>query len=343
LTRADELIAAEEARRNPALHTHGAPGGYALRGASTLLDAEGNVVQQWVKTARDRSPADIVAEVRAALKAKPIRARGRIAAPRGCSKDRLVVYPMGDPHIGMLSWHAETGSDFDLRIAERELCAAVDALVDLAPPAAQALIANLGDFFHADSQAGTTTGGTRMDMDSRWSKVFRAGVALLVRCIDRALQKHGQVRVVCEIGNHDTNAAMMLAICLDHHYRSNPRVEIDTGPGKFHWLEFGKCLLGVTHGDTVKLPALPGIMATDQAAAWGRTQHRYWYTGHIHTQKVFEYPGCVVESFCTLAPRDAWNNGQGYRSRQSMVCDVLHREHGRVLRHEIGIEQLRGR
>lgn len=332
---------ARAARVEPVLHQTQAPPGYRLRGVSTLLDATGVPVQTWVKTTRDQEdPRAFVQTFREALEQDPLPTRAPSKGPSTGVEKLLTVYPMGDPHVGMLCWHAETGVDFDLKIAESNLAAAVDRLVGLAPASEEALIVNLGDFLHADSAQATTTKGTRVDVDSRWAKVFRAGVGMLVRIVDRALEKHAHVRLINEIGNHDTNSSVMLAICLDHHYRDEPRVSVDTSPAKFHWYTFGQNLIGVTHGDTVKLAALPGIMATDQARAWGHTKHRYWYTGHVHTQRVFEYPGCVVESFNTLAPRDAWTSGQGYRSRQGMVCDVLHADRGRILRHEVGVEEL---
>jgi hypothetical protein len=152
-----------------------------VHGASTLLNADGHVIHQWLKQTKVRSAADVIAEVRAALKSKPLPARKSYSITGArLDRDLLSVYPMGDPHIGMLSWRNETGADFDLRIAERLLFDAVDALVDLSPPSHQALIINVGDYFHADSNASTTTKGTKVDVDSRWAKVFRVGVALQV-------------------------------------------------------------------------------------------------------------------------------------------------------------------
>ncbi len=133
---------------------------------------------------------------------------------------------------------------------------------------------------------------------------------------------------------------MVLALCLQAHYRNEPRVKVSTNASMFQWHEFGKCLLGVTHGHTVKAKDLPGVMATDRAGAWGRTVHRMFYCGHIHHESVKEFPGCVVESFRTLAAKDAWHHGQGYRARRGMVADVWHLTRGKVLRHEIGVESL---
>lgn len=341
----DDLLAEAElrtaAKTKPELHSHEAPLGYRLKGVSTLLDGNGNVAATWVKTAKETDDAAALLDAfELAVAGRKLPAAKAPKAARTHEKDLLTVYPMGDPHLGMLAWSAETGADFDIKIAEANLTAAVDRLVSLAPASEHALIVNLGDFFHADSSRGETTGGTRLDVDSRWAKVLRIGVAVQVRCIDRALEKHKTVRVINEIGNHDSHSSVMLSICLSHHYRNCKRVQIDTSPSPFHWLEFGKCLVGVTHGHSVKADRLPGIMAHDQAEAWGRTQHRFWYCGHVHHQSVKEYPGVIIETFRTLASRDAWHHGAGYRAGRSMCCDVLHRARGRILRHEVGVESL---
>ena len=326
----------------PKLHAHTAPEGYHLRGASTMLNAAGQPVLTWVKTAKSaESPEAFLSAFQAALEERQMPAAPPVPQPMMTSKELLTVYPMGDPHFGMLAWGTETGEDFDIIIAERHLVAAVDRLVSLAPHSEQALIVNLGDFFHADNQdARTARSGHSLDVDSRWAKVLKIGITTMVRCIDRALEKHTYVRVINEVGNHDDHTSIMLSICLAHHYRDNPRVEIDVNPGRYHWFEFGLNLFGITHGHGAKARDLPGIMAHDKPEAWGRTRFRYWLCGHVHHESKKEYPGCVVETYRTLAAKDAWHHAEGYRSRRAMVCDVHHATRGRILRHEVGVEEL---
>jgi hypothetical protein len=81
-------------------------------------------------------------------------------------------------------------------------------------------------------------------------------------------------------------------------------------------------------------------MAADRSKDWGETQHRYWYTGHVHHDTLKEFPGCTVETFRTLAARDAWHHKSGYRAGRDMKCDIIHKDHGRVCRHIVGIEML---
>lgn len=344
---ADDLIAQAYARRqakkDPALHNFQAPLGYHLKGVSTLINKEGHVAQTWVKTQKSmEDPQAILDAFQIAVAERDIKVAPVIELlEKHHNEDLLTVIPIGDSHFGLLSWNEETGENFNLDIAEVNLFSAIDKLVSLAPSSDEALIVNLGDFFHADNNsARTERSGNQLDVDSRWAKVLRVGIRVMVRCIDRALEKHKKVTVVNLVGNHDNHTSLMLSLCLDHYYRNTPRVTVDISPNPFHWFEFGKCLFGMVHGDMTRPEKLPGIMAHDQAEAWGRTIFRYFLCGHVHTQKVIEYPGVLVETFRTLAARDAWHNASGYRSGRSIVCDVYHKNHGRICRHEIGISQL---
>jgi hypothetical protein len=309
------------------------PDGYAVKGVSTLYDRDGKVAAQWVKSEQDKARAlEILREqfltaAREIPKARPTKPRGHYAA------DLMACYPIGDAHIGMRSWGEETGADFDLAIAEERQCAAMAELVACAPAAESALIVNLGDWLHYDSlEAKTPRSGHMLDADGRYAKVVRVAVRVMRQCIDSALRKHERVRVVNAIGNHDETGAIWLAVALAAAYENEPRVTIEQNPSLFTYVEHGACLVGVHHGHTTKPDKLPGVMAADKPEAWGRTRHRYWWLGHVHHQSVKEYPGCVVESWNTLASNDAYAAAGGWRSREQMSCVVLHAKHGEVAR-----------
>lgn len=321
--------------------THAAPAPFHVKGVSSYYGPEGELRGQWVKTQVDEG-AQVEALIRAVKEAcEDVPAVQPVPPPAYSSDDVLCVYPFGDPHVGMYAWAEETGASYDLGIAEATLFGAVDHLVSLAPAGTDALLLNLGDFFHSDHQGNTTRkSGHQLDVDSRWSKVLAVGIRIMHRAIDRALERHRRVQVRNEIGNHDDHTSIVLALALEQRYRDEPRVTIDTSPAKFFYREFGECLLGSTHLDTVKPPQLPGIMAVDQREAWGRTRHRQWYTGHEHHQRVKDYPGCTVETFRTTAAADAWHAGQGYRSERDMRLDIWHRKHGMINRHIVGVGQL---
>lgn len=319
------------------------PPGQILGGISTLLDERGNVRAQWVKTRLDKNGVDVEKAMFAAVRhladawttiASPV------VAPEYTDEELLVVYPMGDPHIGMLAWEKETGENFDLSIAERNLVNAVDRLVYLAPPSRRAIVLTVGDTLHSDGLFNTTTRGTKVDVDGRTAKMLTVAIRTFRRIIDLALTKHQEVHVIIGRGNHDELLSLVLSIALQQYYENEPRVFVDPSPQMFHWYRFGLNLIGVTHGDKAKPMELMGVMATDRAEDWGQTKHRRLYVGHIHHDVVKEVHGVIIEHLRTLASKDAWHAGMGYRSGRDMKMDVFHITRGHINRHIVGIEQL---
>jgi hypothetical protein len=335
-----ERVAAKTQRE---MHMQGAPLGYRLKGASTLLDADGNVKLQWTKTAVDNDDPGLLLECFEEVVRERLRPLPPIEAPaESLNDDLLSVYAFGDPHIGMLSWNLETGADFDLRIAESFMTKAVQRLVSLSPPSREALVVSVGDLFHSDNHGNrTTTGEHHLDVDSRLGKVFRVGLSTMTRVIEMALEKHERVHFKAVVGNHDGTLSLLFPMMVAFYYRDNPRVVVDTSPSPFMWHRFGKCLFGIVHGDKMKMADLGEIMATDRPTDWGETTHRHWLVGHIHHEVRKELRGCTVESLRTLAARDAWHHAKGYRAGRSMNVDVYHRELGFRTRHQVGVEELR--
>lgn len=316
--------------------TRTVPDGFHLKGTSTLYDDAGAQRLQWVKTSIDHErQAELLREAVQAMveglpKLKPRKA-AELYLPH-----LLAGYPIGDAHIGMLAWGEECGEDWDLSIAERVTCGAMDALVQAAPAAERAYIVNLGDWHHYDSLAAVTPrSGHNLDADGRYAKMIRVSVKVMRQCIESALTRHRIVIVRCEPGNHDETGALWLAIALSHIYANEPRVQIDTSPTLFGYLRHGKVLIGSHHGHTCKPKDLPGVMAADRPKDWGETEHRYWWGGHVHHESVQEFPGVRFESFNTLAAKDAFAVNAGYRARRNMKCIVFHAEHGEVARHTV--------
>lgn len=310
---------------------------------STNYDAQGRVAQQWVQERPEDAEREKLWTRFAHELAEPLPQYEPTPPPSiEFSDDLMNFIPFGDPHFGMYSWAEETGQDFDLDIAKRDLCGAVDFLVSQAPLARRCVIANLGDFFHADNLEGVTPEHRNiLDMDTRLPKVVRVGVAAMRQAIRTALQRHEVVEVVNARGNHDPMLSMALSIMLAHVYENEPRVIIHDQPTMRHYITHGKVLLGVTHGNRTKDRDLPGIMAAEQPQAWGASRHRRWYRGHHHQDAVSEFNGCTVEQVRTLAPGDAYAVGGGWLSGRDMKLIVFHAEHGEVSRTTCSIDLLR--
>jgi len=298
--------------------THTVAPGYNVKGTSTMYDDEGNVKLQWVKTGLEQQTFEAMQEEMQVL-LEDYRGKSlKINGPKKSDSRTLSVYPMGDPHIGLYSWAEETGNDFDCDIAIALYGAAFKSLMKDAT-AEQALIINVGDFFHADnSENKTMRSGNALDVDTRFGAVLRVGIGIMKSAIENALKYHKSVKVINAIGNHDDHSAVFLALSLEAFYDNNDRVEIVTKAGKFHYHHFGAVLLGVTHGDTAKLPQLGPIMTRDCIDIISQTKFRTWHTGHLHKDQHTDYVDCTVEIHRTLTPGDAWSIAAGYRSWRSM-------------------------
>lgn len=319
------------AKRDPQEHDYresDVPDGFEIVGVSQYNPESG----KWVKTRRTReSWTEYLPEMVAAL-CEPFRGTVNPSPAPEVTSDLCTVMPIGDMHVGLRCHLEEVGHEWDSDAAESALVTGAQGLIDSAPASSEFVLVNVGDYLHADNSRGTTTKGTPLDTSGSRHKVLLICLRMIRRCIDAALEKHGTVHAIMATGNHDGESSEWLRICLAAIYEREPRVVVHTSPQKFHYYRFGKCLIGVTHGDTCKVEQLPIIMATDRPILWAATAHRHWYTGHIHHSTVKELPGCTVESFRTLAAQDKWHHWQGYRSERDLRLDVWHRDHGMVQR-----------
>ena len=303
--------------------------------ASTLVNGSGRIVQQWIKALpekerRDQEAARIIAELPRIIAELP--PATPLPTPTGIHDDDLMsAYVIGDHHFGMLAWGEETGTDYDLAIAQDMMRGAMRFLT-WGTDAAKAVIVNVGDMVHADDESAMTRrSGHKLDVDTRWTKVLRATIVSVAAAIRSALESHTTVHAVMAPGNHDPHTARFLATALDIWYRDEPRVTIDTSPGARFYVEHGACLLGVTHGDKQKMTELESIMSAEMPQAWGRTKYRRWLCGHVHHKSVDkELRGCTVETFQTLAGKDAWHAEAGYMSERSMSRIDYHAVDGEV-------------
>lgn len=309
---------------------HLAADGFANLGTSTLYDADGNVKIQWVKTTRESQQAQEAIDAVLASFSEQIPRVAPTKVPGTLNDDLLTVYPVGDHHFGMLAWGEETGGgDYDLKIAENILCKAMAYLVDGSPKSKQSAILILGDFLHYDGMdAVTPQSRNLLESDSRYAQIVRAAMRSVRFMVSKALKKHGEVKLIFEIGNHDPSSTIMLMEMFFMFFENEPRVTVDRSPRNIHMLEFGKNLIVTHHGDKIKMDKLPGVVADDFDEAWGRTKHRVVHTGHVHHDHIKEHPGIFTESHGILAPKDNYASFGGWRAKQSMKAIYYHRING---------------
>ena len=315
------------------------PVGQNVIGLSTLIENEdGN--KQWVKTrAGKMSIEDMVQAVKDAFdgydtKAKPVK------PPTAIDEDLNTVYIIADWHIGLLAWHKEGVEDMDIPLARAMIEPAMAQLVGSTPKSKQCVILGLGDLLHINGYDSVTPGSkNRLDSDGRYPKILTAACHLVRYTIDLALQKHEHALVRILPGNHDPESSVAVNIGLQMLYENDPRVTVDDNRDRFWWWQWGKVLLGATHGDKAKMADLPLLMAAWNPEAWGQTTFRHVFTGHIHTQTGIEKSGVTVESFQTPISADYWHHSMGYGAQRSITAITHHKEHGEILRNKVNIHE----
>ena len=321
-----------------------------VKGTSTLYDKDGNVKLQWVKTDIDKETKlqafmDVIKESLEELKNEKLKKENKFyKTPYILDEDILVIYPIGDFHLGMFSWEEETNENYDLQIAENLLIESFNLMISSAPNSETCILANLGDYFHIDDTRNETLrSGNRLDVDSRYPKILKTGLKIIIHIIEKLLTKHKKIIIRNAIGNHDPHTTFFLNEYIKAWFAgtiNEGRIIIEDEVKTFWFYKFGKNLIGVTHGDTCKLTDLPEIMAHDATEYWSDTEFRYWYIGHVHHMQKKEFRTCVVESFGTLAAKDAWHSASGYRSQRQIKYKVLHKDYGEIQEGTVNIKMI---
>jgi hypothetical protein len=320
----------------PEQHFPTVPAGHSVKGISTYLNAAGEPAGQWVKT--DRQQQERWQAFREAMRSEAalVPALPLCPAPKACDEDLATWLPWGDPHIGLLAWHNETGESWDLKLVEQHTAQVMADLISRTPRSGQFILADLGDLFDAeDDKQSTPTAGHKLDVDCRAGKIARVAVRICRNAIDLALQRHGRVLVHLLRGNHDPYKSIMLGMWLEATYANEPRVTIAPYDNPYQFWQFGQNAVMLHHGDGSKPQQMGEIFACDPS--WGPAKHRYVYTGHIHSQNRWDLRGCSVESFRTIAAQNYWAHHKGYRSKRTLDCITLHRELGEISRVQQGL------
>ena len=251
--------------------------------------------------------------------------------PTNCASDLINVIPYGDPHAGMYAWAEEAGADWDSKKFESMIVGATSYLLKKAPKADTLFLISLGDLTHSADASELTQSGHKLDVDSRFPNVVKVAMRGFRNCIEMGLKRHKKVVVVLQQGNHCRETSVLIQMILEAFYSNNDRVEFLDNLKLYNYLQFGKNLFGVHHGDKQSKPEnLEAIMVNDCSDIWSETAHRKWFCGHFHSTRVHDMRNCLIEFYRVLQPQDAWAFQAGYRSSRDLRLETYHREIGYI-------------
>jgi hypothetical protein len=314
---------------------HPAPPGFAVKGVSTLVDAEtGEQKLQWIKTDRDQARQQAAIEAMLdALKEDIPKERPWQKTRQHHDSDLLNLFMVTDYHVGMKAWGEECGEDWDLSIAEDLLLRWFDKAIQLSPPAETAYFAQLGDFLHWDSlEAVTPASRHLLDADTRHQKMVRVAIRLLRHITRRLLETHDFVHLLIAEGNHDVASSGTLREAFSQFMDDEPRLTVETSPMPFYCHEHGDTVLFFHHGHKVKPKLLHTRLAGNFREEYGRSKHAYAHLGHLHFDERFETDLMMVEQHRTLAARDSYAARHGWKSGRDAKVITYHKQHGEVSR-----------
>jgi len=320
-------------------------GGKRFSGATTLrkyqYEESGDTVLEWTRT--NPGLEEQVAAIKDVVRefAKPVIKIPK--APLKYGSDVIPWFQIGDAHLGMLAHESETGQNFDLKIAERELCQAFAMLIDESPSYERCVINDLGDFTHYENmKAETEASGHRMDADGRFPKMIGVYSRVMRFVVDRCLTKFMHVDVIINQGNHSRTNDIWMAELLRCAYADRDRVHVLDNSGAFIPYRMGNTFVMTHHSDKARGERLIQVMSNDYRQDWGETEFHYIDVGHLHhKQRSKEDGGATIEMWNTLAPRDKYGNDGGWRSHQSMTRVDRSMYYGEVGRRILPIREVR--
>jgi hypothetical protein len=319
--------------------TRAVPDGFVAHGVSTYYNKDGVPSGQWVKASADKDRQEAIFREACAAMAETLPRVKPAPMPKGTSEALCNLYTFTDYHLGMLAWGKETGADWDLKIAERTLIAAFAHMIEAAPKAGTAFIAQLGDFLHSDGSGGmlpvTPLHSNILDQDGRYSKIVGVAIRVLRRIVDFALARHEKVVVLMAEGNHDLSSSVWLRAMFRALYESEPRVTVVDSELPFYAYQHGTNMLGFHHGHLTRKENLPLFFAAKFPVMWGATTKRVIHTGHQHHKDEKEHTGVTVVQHRTLAANDAHSARHAYVSERSAQAITYHADFGEVARNTV--------
>ena len=269
--------------------------------------------------------------VRAAMEG--IHALEPIAAPEYCEADLLTLYPLADRHNGLMAWAKETGQAYDTKIAVQRLQSWIGNVVSSSPRSHTAIILDVGDGTHADDQKNMTpTSGHILDVDTRHFRTMDMEISGLAAAVELAAQHHARVIVRILPGNHNPTSYMTTLFALRERYRNSPQIEVQAVPGEWFVYEFGKVMIAAHHGHRAKADRMTHFIADEYADIWGRTRHRFLFTGHLHHHKSQDIGGVQWEQLRAMSERDAYAVSHAYTARAQLQAITYHKMRGEVSR-----------
>ena len=245
----------------------------------------------------------------------------------------LLVVDPADIHIGKLCTAYETGTDYNQNIAVKRVLEGVKGLLDKSNGfnIDKVLFVAGNDILHTDNAKRQTTAGTSQDTEGMWYDNFLTAKQLYVDIIEMLMQV-ADVEMVFNPSNHDYQSGFFLAQTIEAHFHKSKNVTFNCSIAHRKYSTYGNSLIGTTHGDGAKQHNLGSLMSIEAKEHWATSEHRYFYTHHVHHKSSKDFINVSVETLRSPSPADSWHDRNGYISKEAVEAFVHSKTFGQVAR-----------
>jgi hypothetical protein len=253
---------------------------------------------------------------------------------RNKSKEgHLLVIDPADVHVGKLCSAFEVGTEYNSQIAVQRVLEGVDGILNKSNgfniDKINIILGN--DILHVDNPRNSTTSLTNQDVSGMWYDNFLMAKDLYVDVIDKLINI-ADVHVTFNPSNHDYMSGFMLAEVIQTHFRKCKNITFDCSINHRKYFTYGNSLIGTTHGDGAKQIDLGSLMSVEAKEHWANSEHRYFYTHHIHHKTSKEMINVMIESLRSPSPADSWHHRNGYINNPAIEGFIHHKENGQIAR-----------
>lgn len=304
------------------------PEGFGLDKATVATDSQGRIERTWSRVSPEAEArmamVNAVCEAVKKMKPHPV-----VEPPARLSKNLCNIIPLADCHIGMYANQLQSGNEYNLKIAKRYIIKNVQEMMGRMPDAHTAILILAGDTLHAnDGTARTPKSKHVLDTDRTHEEAMVCAMETMLAVVSMALHSHKKVIVRTVKGNHDIDSCQIINGAMYGAYRDNKHVHIDMSDSPIFLHEHGCNMVAAIHGDEAKPTVVESMMSNENPEMWGRTTHRYAFSGHKHKEESDTFGSVKWFQVAPVAPRDRYAAGNGYSSRHGFSGFTLCKKEG---------------
>ena len=264
--------------------------GFKAYNATVQVNADGEIVQSWVRQNLDESRWDEL------LEAVKENVEPKFIKPSEIKpEERMLEIPLFDMHFPQND-HICTLNSL-LPIIESKEWDTVNLIVGQ-------------DLFHNNDFRGHTASGTpieKVDMAAAW----RLAKNFWCQVIEESLYYARHVNLIYSIGNHDESIAWAFVEMLKEKY---PQLEVDDELEQRKVIYWKECFIGLTHGflQKTKVHDLRGQFTIEYPQLFASAKVREIHAGHLHHEAEADLYGVMIRRLGRSGIDDQWTKDNGY-------------------------------